>query len=91
MTPEQRIRKHLSFLYGDQAGEVWTDLEGRLRRFAEQHPELGEALPPSARLSQRDAILITYGDQFQPEIAAKLLIEKFEAKNPSMVELKRGI
>ncbi len=35
--------------------------------------------------------IFTYGDVFQPEIAAKLLIEKLEAKNPSMVELKRGV
>ena len=35
--------------------------------------------------------IFTYGDQFQPEEAAKLLIEKLEAKDPSIVELKRGL
>jgi glycosidase len=65
MTPEERILKHLNFLYGDQAGEVWADLHRRLRRFADGHPGWGEAFSPSALLSQRDAILITYGDQFQ--------------------------
>ena len=35
--------------------------------------------------------IFTYGDQFQPEEAAKLLIEKLESKDPSIVELKRGL
>src|SRR3990172_375944 len=35
--------------------------------------------------------IFTYGDQFQPEEAARLLIEKLEAKAPSVVELKRGL
>ena len=34
--------------------------------------------------------IFTYADQFQPEEAAKLIIEKLEAKDPSLVELKRG-
>ena len=34
--------------------------------------------------------IFTYGDLFQPEEAARLIIEKLEAKNPSIVELKRG-
>lgn len=35
--------------------------------------------------------IFTYGDLFQPEAAAKLLTEKLEAENPSVVELKRGV
>ncbi len=35
--------------------------------------------------------LFTYSDSLQPEVIAKLLIEKLEAKNPSITELKRGI
>lgn len=34
--------------------------------------------------------IFTYGDAFDPEEAARLIIEKLKAKNPSMVELKRG-
>ena len=65
MTPEERIRQHLAFLYGDEADHLWEALEARLTRFAERHPELGRARALSTRLSQRDAILITYGDQIR--------------------------
>lgn len=35
--------------------------------------------------------IFTCGDIIKPEIAAQYLIEKFESKNPSIVEMKRGI
>lgn len=35
--------------------------------------------------------VFTYGDQIDPEEAARLLIEKLGAKDPSVVELKRGL
>ncbi len=35
--------------------------------------------------------VFTYGDLVEPEATAKLLIEKFQSQNPSIVELKRGI
>jgi S-adenosylmethionine decarboxylase len=35
--------------------------------------------------------VFTYGDLFQPEEAARLIIEKLESNNPSVVELKRGL
>jgi S-adenosylmethionine decarboxylase len=34
--------------------------------------------------------IFTYGDPFQPDKAAKLIVEKLESKNPAIVELKRG-
>ena len=34
--------------------------------------------------------VVTYGDLFQPAEAARLIMEKLESKNPSIVELKRG-
>jgi len=34
--------------------------------------------------------IFTHSDLFQPEEAAKTIIERLEAKNPSLVELKRG-
>ncbi|MFN2129786.1 MAG: sugar phosphorylase [Anaerolineae bacterium] len=65
MTPKERIREHLAFLYGTEATAMWQRLCARLDAFAAEHTELGQAPPPSERLSQRDAVLITYGDQFQ--------------------------
>ncbi|NWF98894.1 MAG: adenosylmethionine decarboxylase [Nitrospirae bacterium] len=35
--------------------------------------------------------IFTCGDIIKPEVAAAYLIEKFECKNPSIVEMKRGI
>jgi S-adenosylmethionine decarboxylase len=35
--------------------------------------------------------IFTCGEIIKPEVAATSLIKKFECKNPSMVELKRGI
>ncbi|MDO8707081.1 adenosylmethionine decarboxylase [Pseudomonas sp.] len=35
--------------------------------------------------------VFTCGDLIKPETAAHFLIEKFKCKNPSMVEMKRGI
>ncbi|HXW68052.1 MAG TPA: adenosylmethionine decarboxylase [Dissulfurispiraceae bacterium] len=35
--------------------------------------------------------IFTCGDIIRPEVAANYLISRFESKNPSIVELKRGI
>jgi S-adenosylmethionine/arginine decarboxylase-like enzyme len=35
--------------------------------------------------------VFTCGDSVEPEKAAKLIIEKVEAENYSMIELRRGI
>ena len=35
--------------------------------------------------------IFTCGDVIKPEVAAASIIERFECKNPSMVEMKRGI
>jgi len=35
--------------------------------------------------------IFTCGDIIKPEVAASYLIEQFECKNPSIVEMKRGI
>ena len=35
--------------------------------------------------------IFTCGDIIKPEVAASYLIDKFECKNPSIVEIKRGI
>jgi len=59
---QDRILDNLAFLYGaDRAGPVWDQLAALLDDFARRNPDLG----PVAPLTERDAILITYGDQFQ--------------------------
>jgi glycosidase len=59
------ILDHLTFLYGaDRAGPVWQRLEALMRDYYERNPTL--ASPSEAgHLTERDAILITYGDQFR--------------------------
>jgi sucrose phosphorylase len=62
---ETRILEHLTFLYGDeQAGPLRQDLLAILGEFHQRNPGLRRT-PASAPVSERDAILITYGDQFQ--------------------------
>ncbi len=65
--PEKRIRDHLAFLYGPaEARHLWPDLAERLAAFRQRNPHLSREVPPLAeRLTERDAILITYGDQIQ--------------------------
>lgn len=59
------ILDHLAFLYGaDAADEIAARLFALLEAFSEAHPSLREDVPDaSERLTERDAILITYGDQ----------------------------
>lgn len=54
------LETHLRFIYGD-AGEVLSDLTRLLETFRARHPHLLETA--GERLSERDAVLITYGDQ----------------------------
>lgn len=62
---KSRILDHLTFLYGDDvAADVWRRLKRQLTAFAEEHPSLRDEVPrPSERLTEQDAILITYGNQ----------------------------
>lgn len=60
-----RILDHLAFLFGsEQADPVWLRLSVILEDFYRRHPAMAAA-PSGENLSERDAILITYGDQFQ--------------------------
>ncbi len=68
--PESRIKTLLTSLYGREIGErVWPELEARLIVFREGNPHLAvDVQPLNQRLTEQDAILITYGDQFsEPE------------------------
>jgi sucrose phosphorylase len=59
---QDQILDHLAFLYGaDRAGPVWDQLAALLAGVARRNPKLAPAPP----LIECDAILITYGDQFQ--------------------------
>jgi sucrose phosphorylase len=59
---ENRIREYLVFLYGEPEAEyTWNRLQARLTCFRQQNPHFLEA--PFEKLNQRDAVLITYGDQ----------------------------
>ena len=64
---ERRIRDHLTFFYGEgRADNLWPQLQALLNDFQQRNPHLrARETVPSQRLSERDAILITYGDQFQ--------------------------
>lgn len=35
--------------------------------------------------------IFTCGDVIKPDVAARFLIERFESRNPSIVEMKRGL
>jgi glycosidase len=67
MTPESHILDHLTFLYGaERAPALLERLRAILARFRQRNPQLcaaGERFAPYERLTERDAILITYGDQ----------------------------
>jgi sucrose phosphorylase len=60
-----RILDHLCFLYGaEQAASVWEQLERILHDFRRRNPDAATGTG-GEQLAERDAILITYGDQFQ--------------------------
>jgi glycosidase len=67
MTPESHILDHLTFLYGAERAPVLLErLRSILTQFRQRNPQLPaarECLAPQERLTERDAILITYGDQ----------------------------
>jgi glycosidase len=64
---EQRICAHLAFLYGDQESRsLWPQLEARLTAFRRRNPPLRVGATALAGcLTEQDAFLITYGDQFR--------------------------
>jgi len=62
MSPTDRIYDHLTYLYGEsRAQQILPKLFGRLSDFTERNPQFKEVSHP--QLSERDAVLITYGDQ----------------------------
>ncbi len=63
MTPRERIAGHLSFLYGaKRTPAIQEQLHAILARFQQRNPNL-QGCSPDDRLTEKDVILITYGDQ----------------------------
>jgi glycosidase len=64
MTLENRIREHIAFLYGEgKSGAIWKRLNQIIENFRDNNPNLNNQSRQTSRLSERDSILITYGDQ----------------------------
>jgi sucrose phosphorylase len=64
------VRREARFVYGDAGDAVADDLIRRAERFRSAHPRA--AVPPAARMSERDAILITYADSIRHQGEAPL-------------------
>ena len=67
MGPEERIKNYLAFIYGEvQARRVFERLQERIDKYANLSDN-PPRLQVKTGLSERDAILITYGDQVHEE------------------------
>ncbi len=61
---EDRISAHLSFLYGQrQAESLWGQIKAIIADFKAGRPDMDHPEGTGTAFDQRDAILITYGDQ----------------------------
>ena len=70
MNPEERIRNHLASLYGlSESSRLWSQIRKNLTAFRGTQSLIQH---PSDGLDQRDAILITYGDQVRESGVAPL-------------------
>lgn len=64
---EEQLFEHLKFIYGEEEGQnVAEELWPILQQFKEQHPHLRQK--GDGRFSQKDTILITYGDMVQTRL-----------------------
>lgn len=69
---EKKLLEHLAFLYGDETAHSVIDrFLDLLHAFQEQYPALSEPLS-NGKISEKDAILITYGDMVRKEGEAPL-------------------
>ena len=68
MNLEKELIEHLKFIYGEKvATQMLPRLLDRLQTFKRQHPELSEVVLAGERVTEKDVILITYGDMVQSE------------------------
>lgn len=70
---EAGMREKLKFLYGQEQGEaVWNRFYGVLEAFSTRLKAATPSAPPNAGFSEKDVILITYGDQSQSMMSLPL-------------------
>jgi glucosylglycerate phosphorylase len=62
MTQAKKFQEHLQFIYGERGASVYPKLEAVLRDFQSNNPASKKSNPADV-LTQRDIVLITYGDQ----------------------------
>lgn len=68
----QQLHEHLAAIYpADQVESTYKALVSQIESFRQAHPELATGTT-SERFSERDVILITYGDQIREEGKAPL-------------------
>jgi len=66
------LHDHIAFIYGEgQATQISARISERIERFRASYPDLA-ASSPENRVSERDSILITYGDMVQHKNQAPL-------------------
>ena len=64
---ENTLFEHIVFIYGKEEAEpIYQRIVKRLNHFKAQYPDLAVSTPYD-RVSERDSILITYGDMVQSE------------------------
>lgn len=67
MELDQKLYDHIVFIYGEgQADAICYRINKRLENFRAEHPDLA-ASSPVDRVSERDTILITYGDMVRQD------------------------
>jgi glycosidase len=65
---KSKIRSLLLDLYGpSQVDSLFEDVWCLIERFMDQNPELSKSIPIVELLTERDSVLITYGDQFSSD------------------------
>lgn len=79
MTPEERIDQELVFLYGEAAAqETWRRMQPMLEGYRARLSRQAAAPPQPDWLSEKDAVLITYADQFsRPGEASLRTLNRF--------------
>jgi glucosylglycerate phosphorylase len=67
MTPTERIRHHLASVYGDAESEnIWPELNSIIEKYSQEIGDTTNRLDrQEGSIAAYNAILITYGDQFQ--------------------------
>lgn len=74
---KNKIFEHLQFLYGTaEANVLLPQLQSRLQSFRQRYPSLSSDDTQQPRFSQKDVILITYGDIVQQDGQEPLQVQR---------------